>query len=108
MVHKLEVANARTALNKHDIFKASDIVSFVILLLALLSFWYIPYYFSEKELEEYVLLDPQWVVDALKSIITAEPFLKNKMEIRERWMELKKTGKLTMDIIGMFLAHAYS
>ena len=61
----------------------------------------ISWYFSEEGLNHYVLLDLQWVIDALKCVITAEDFLKNKWAIRKYWNELKRTGKLTWDIIGI-------
>ncbi|KAL3892357.1 hypothetical protein ACJMK2_004570 [Sinanodonta woodiana] len=57
-------------------------------------------YFSVEGLRENVILDPQWLIDALKSLITAEMFiLLNYPGIMGKWFELKEKGKLTPELI---------
>ncbi|KAK3577948.1 hypothetical protein CHS0354_019099 [Potamilus streckersoni] len=56
-------------------------------------------YFSIEGLREKIILDPQWLIDAQKSLITAEMFIKMKPAITKRWNEFKKKGKLTQELI---------
>ncbi|KAL3889173.1 hypothetical protein ACJMK2_001524, partial [Sinanodonta woodiana] len=56
-------------------------------------------YFSAEGLREKVVLDPQWMIDALKSLITAEMFIMQNPAIIKRWYDLKNKGKLTHELI---------
>ncbi|KAK3608707.1 hypothetical protein CHS0354_013641, partial [Potamilus streckersoni] len=56
-------------------------------------------YFSIEALREKIVLDPQWLINALKSLITAETFIQKKSAITSKWYEFKETGKLTHELI---------
>ncbi|KAL3888189.1 hypothetical protein ACJMK2_000568, partial [Sinanodonta woodiana] len=58
-------------------------------------------YFSEEELKEKIVLDPQWIIDALKSLITAETFIKKNPAITSKLYEFIETGKLTHELIDV-------
>ena len=47
------------------------------------------------------MLSPQFLVDALKSLITAEMFCKKKPEILDKWREFRQKGILTMSLLGI-------
>ncbi|XP_053391442.1 uncharacterized protein LOC123543542, partial [Mercenaria mercenaria] len=57
------------------------------------------FYFDEEPISNFVVLDPQFLVDAFKCIITADRFIRNLPEITEFWMALKTEGKLEMPLI---------
>ena len=46
------------------------------------------------ELDKIVILDPQWLVDVFKKVITIPPFKKSKREHREQWKKLEEKGIL--------------
>ncbi|KAK3591660.1 hypothetical protein CHS0354_040568 [Potamilus streckersoni] len=57
-------------------------------------------FFSAEGLREKIVLDPQWLIDALKSLITAEMFILMKYPaIRDKWFDFKDNGKLTTELI---------
>ncbi|KAK3595401.1 hypothetical protein CHS0354_008835 [Potamilus streckersoni] len=56
-------------------------------------------FFNTDVLKEKIVLDPQWLIDALKSLITAEMFILKKPAIIDKWCEFKKKGKLTQELI---------
>ncbi|KAK3588518.1 hypothetical protein CHS0354_022993 [Potamilus streckersoni] len=56
-------------------------------------------YFSIDGLKEKIILDPQWMIDALKSLITAEIFVKKNPAITSKWYEFKEKGKLTHELL---------
>ncbi|KAL3887957.1 hypothetical protein ACJMK2_000342 [Sinanodonta woodiana] len=58
-------------------------------------------YFSVEDLREKIVLDPQWMIDALKSLITAETFIKKNPAITSKLYEFIKTGKLTHELIDV-------
>ncbi|KAL3887954.1 hypothetical protein ACJMK2_000339, partial [Sinanodonta woodiana] len=54
-----------------------------------------------EELRKKIVLDPQWMIDALKSLITAESFIKKDPAITSKFYEFIKTGKLTYELIDV-------
>ena len=48
------------------------------------------------------MLTPQFLVNALKSVITAEMFCKKKPEILESWREFRQKGLLKSSLLGKF------
>ena len=48
------------------------------------------------------MLTPQFLVNALKSLITAEMFCKKKPEILETWREFQQMGILKSNLLGNF------
>ncbi|KAK3594834.1 hypothetical protein CHS0354_002885 [Potamilus streckersoni] len=58
-------------------------------------------YFSMDVLREKIVLDPQWLIDALKSLITADEMfiLRNKKAVTEKWFEFKTKGNLSPELI---------
>ncbi|XP_053376492.1 uncharacterized protein LOC123535387 [Mercenaria mercenaria] len=57
-------------------------------------------YFDEEPISEYVVLDPQYLIDAFKCIITSERFCTNEPEIRPLWKLLLTEGKLEKQLIN--------
>ncbi|KAK3578169.1 hypothetical protein CHS0354_011693 [Potamilus streckersoni] len=57
-------------------------------------------YFSIEPLKDKIVLDPQWMIDALKSLITAEIFvLRNVPAVADKWLVFKKSGILSPELI---------
>ncbi|XP_045170816.1 uncharacterized protein LOC123533243 [Mercenaria mercenaria] len=56
-------------------------------------------YFDEEPISEYVVLDPQYLIDAFKCIITSERFCTNDPEIRPLWKMLLSEGRLEKQLI---------
>ncbi|KAL3889410.1 hypothetical protein ACJMK2_001754 [Sinanodonta woodiana] len=56
-------------------------------------------YFSVEVLREKIVLDPQWLIDALKSLITAQMFIIQNPAIIKKWYAFKEKGKLTHELI---------
>ncbi|KAL3854314.1 hypothetical protein ACJMK2_013588 [Sinanodonta woodiana] len=57
-------------------------------------------YFSINLLKDKIVLVPQWMIDAVKSLITAEMFvLRNAPAITEKWDVFNKSGKLSPELI---------
>ena len=57
-------------------------------------------YFEDEGLWDTVVLDPQWIIDGFKTIITAKQFCLRHSELRDLWnmlqvkIVLNDTGKL--------------
>ncbi|XP_053388274.1 uncharacterized protein LOC128551440, partial [Mercenaria mercenaria] len=51
-------------------------------------------YYSKGILQEYILLDPQWLVNAFKSLITARKFYIKLKDVWKHWKEFDKTAVL--------------
>ncbi|XP_053375692.1 uncharacterized protein LOC123533690 isoform X2 [Mercenaria mercenaria] len=56
-------------------------------------------YFDENPISEYVVLDPQYLIDAFKCIITCERFCTNEPEVRPFWRMLLSEGRLEKQLI---------
>ncbi|KAK3598936.1 hypothetical protein CHS0354_036252 [Potamilus streckersoni] len=56
-------------------------------------------YFSIEGLRKKIVLDPQWLIDAQKSLITAGTFINKTPAIVSKWCEFKKSGKLAHELI---------
>ncbi|KAK3611542.1 hypothetical protein CHS0354_016474 [Potamilus streckersoni] len=56
-------------------------------------------YFSVDGLREKIVLDPQWMIDALKSLVTAESFVRKIPAFTSKLYEFIETGKLTHELI---------
>ncbi|KAL3865350.1 hypothetical protein ACJMK2_006948 [Sinanodonta woodiana] len=57
-------------------------------------------YFSMEVLNDKIVLVPQWLIDAIKSLITAEMFvLKKAPAVTEKWDMFNKSGKLSPELI---------
>ncbi|XP_053381608.1 uncharacterized protein LOC123544070 [Mercenaria mercenaria] len=57
------------------------------------------FYFDEKPISSYVVLDPQFLIDAFKCLITADRFIRNLPETHDSWLKLKTEGKLEIQLI---------
>ena len=52
-------------------------------------------HFSETpELESMVILDPQWLIDVFKKVITVERYERTEANVEDLWIKLEKTGIL--------------
>ncbi|KAL3854626.1 hypothetical protein ACJMK2_013887 [Sinanodonta woodiana] len=57
-------------------------------------------YFSIEVLKDKIVLVPQWMIDAVKSLITAEMFvLRNAPSVARKWDTFNKSGKLYPELI---------
>ncbi|XP_053375695.1 uncharacterized protein LOC123535281 [Mercenaria mercenaria] len=56
-------------------------------------------YFDEEPISEYVVLDPQYLIDAFKCILTSERFCTNEPELRPLWRMLLTEGRLERQLI---------
>ena len=54
---------------------------------------------GSPELERMVILDPQWLVDVLKNIITVTRFKHTEHPVRDLWIKLEDTGILDEKLI---------
>ena len=57
-------------------------------------------YYDEKGLDDIIILDPQWLVDAFKCLITSEKFVESSGQLADSLVEeMRKTGYLSMQNI---------
>ncbi|XP_053406953.1 uncharacterized protein LOC128559434 isoform X2 [Mercenaria mercenaria] len=56
-------------------------------------------YFSDENLKDYILLEPQWLVDALRSLITARQFCEKKASFFKTWLDFDSTALLKRELI---------
>ncbi|OWF42432.1 serine/threonine-protein kinase pats1 [Mizuhopecten yessoensis] len=56
-------------------------------------------YFNEDCLRNYIVLNPQWLIDAFKCIITAQQFCTKNPALVKHWKALDKTGKLYLGMV---------
>ena len=54
---------------------------------------------GSPELERIVILDPQWLVDVLKNVITVRRFKHTEHPIKDLWIQLEETGILDEKLI---------
>ena len=54
---------------------------------------------GSPELERMVILDPQWLVDVLKNVITVTRFKHTEHPVRDLWIKLEDTGILDEKLI---------
>ncbi|XP_053390938.1 uncharacterized protein LOC128553784 [Mercenaria mercenaria] len=69
-------------------------------------------YFDEEPISEYVVLDPQYLIDAFKKLITSERFATTDPEIRPAWKMLFTDARLEKCLVdrqwgqdGLFLEY---
>ncbi|XP_045198296.2 uncharacterized protein LOC123552619, partial [Mercenaria mercenaria] len=58
------------------------------------------FFYDEDQLSDFVCLDPKFLIDAFKCIITSEQFYKNDPDIRSLRKVLSKEGRLTRQLIN--------
>ncbi|KAL3888962.1 hypothetical protein ACJMK2_001321, partial [Sinanodonta woodiana] len=56
-------------------------------------------YFNADGLKDTVVLDPQWMIDALKSLITDHRFIEQNPTITKEWYAFNNKGKLAHELI---------
>ena len=54
---------------------------------------------GSPELERIVILDPQWLVDVLKNVITVRRFKHTEHPVKDLWIQLEETGILDEKLI---------
>ena len=60
-------------------------------------------FFNELTLRNYVVLDPVWLIDALKALITADRFAIRAPQLAEKWKRFCETGLINKStIIAIF------
>ena len=81
-----EVASVKCAINDHDQLRT---------VLNFLHDQRILIHFSETpELEAMVILDPQWLIDVLKKVITVKSYEHSDENVEDLWLKLERTGIL--------------
>lgn len=50
-------------------------------------------------LNNLVILDPQWLIDVFKKVITVQPYVHENKEVKERWHKLETTGILDESLL---------
>ncbi|CAG2205293.1 unnamed protein product [Mytilus edulis] len=55
-------------------------------------------YFDEENLEDYVILDPKWLINAFRCLVSDK--IDNVIEVSDDWQNLKDTGQLTDSLIS--------
>ena len=75
-------------------------------------------FFSIEVLRDNVLLDPKWMIDALKLLINDQPYLPDNpadnntdlnspaasaahSDITQKWSDFKEKGILTVELVGL-------
>ncbi|KAL3889163.1 hypothetical protein ACJMK2_001516 [Sinanodonta woodiana] len=56
-------------------------------------------YFNADGLKDMIVLDPQWMIDALKSLITDRTFIEKNPTVTKEWYAFNNKGKLTHELI---------
>ncbi|KAL3888912.1 hypothetical protein ACJMK2_001272 [Sinanodonta woodiana] len=56
-------------------------------------------YFKDDSLREKIILDPQWMIDAIKSLITDHRFIEQNPTVTKEWYSFNDNGKLTHELI---------
>ena len=51
-------------------------------------------------LSNFVVLDPQWLVDVFKTVITVKPYDQEESKFKELWLQLESTGILDEKLLG--------
>ena len=54
---------------------------------------------DSPRLNKLVVLDPQWLIDVFKKVITVKPFDSEEREFKKLWRKLEKTGILTEKLL---------
>ena len=62
---------------------------------------------GSPELERMVILDPQWLVDVLKKIITVKRYEHSEKETESMWLKLENTGVLDERLIDHAWSHLF-
>ncbi|XP_076084516.1 putative serine/threonine-protein kinase qkgA [Mytilus galloprovincialis] len=55
-------------------------------------------YFDEEKLADYVILDPKWLVNAFRCLVSDK--IENVIEVSDDWQKLKNFGQLTEALIS--------
>lgn len=80
------------------VFEWATFTIIIIIMVIIITFIY-----SEEKLQDSFILDPQWLVDAFKSLITAKKFCSRKSMTLKEWRQFDNTAILTNNLVGMFL-----
>ncbi|XP_053386499.1 uncharacterized protein LOC123537921 isoform X2 [Mercenaria mercenaria] len=56
-------------------------------------------YYSDANLSDSIIIDPQWLIDAFKSLITARMFCCRQPKIFEKWIQFDESAILTREIV---------
>ncbi|XP_071141746.1 probable serine/threonine-protein kinase roco6 [Mytilus edulis] len=56
-------------------------------------------YFDEKKIEDYVILDPKWLINAFRCLVSDK--IENIIEVSDDWQTLTDTGQLTYSLISL-------
>lgn len=62
---------------------------------------------GSPELERMVILDPQWLVDVLKKIITVKRYEHSEKQVEALWLKLEETGILDERLIDHAWRHLF-
>ena len=90
-----------------DVYKIDDGEEFSTLLNFLHDQRIVIHFWGSPELETMVILDPQWLVDVLKKIITIKRYEHSEEELERLWLKLEDTGILDERLIDHAWKHLF-
>ncbi|XP_053375425.1 uncharacterized protein LOC128547271 [Mercenaria mercenaria] len=56
-------------------------------------------YFHDRNLSEYIVVDPQFLIDAFSCIVTSEQFCRVRPKLRKKWRKLCETAILEPELL---------
>ncbi|XP_053395390.1 uncharacterized protein LOC123523921 isoform X3 [Mercenaria mercenaria] len=65
------------------------------------------FYFDEHPISEYIVVNPQYLIDAFKCIITAPRFRRNDASLQTYWQNLEEKAKLERPLVDTLWQHNY-
>ena len=82
-----------------EVCKIDDEVEFQTLLIFLHDQRILIHFNGTPELERMVILDPQWLIDVFKMVITVKRYEHKDRKVEELWRKLEKTGILDANLL---------
>ena len=58
-----------------------------------------------SQLDDLVIINPQWLIDVFKEVITIRPFEEQQSPYKEHWKQLEDTGILKKDLLEHVWSH---
>ncbi|VDI68781.1 coiled-coil and C2 domain-containing protein 1 [Mytilus galloprovincialis] len=59
-------------------------------------------YFNEEKLADYVILDPKWLIDAFRCLVSDK--IENDIKVSDDWQTLKDTGQISESLISLLFS----
>ncbi|XP_076084467.1 uncharacterized protein LOC143055217 [Mytilus galloprovincialis] len=59
-------------------------------------------YFNEEKLADFVILDPKWLIDAFRCLVSDK--IENNIKVSDDWQTLKDTGQISESLISLLFS----